>query len=199
MNDSTVYIVDDDPAVRNSLSLLVNSAGFNVAAYGSAQAFLEHYDHIRPGCLVLDMNLPDLSGMDVLKQLAKRQLPLSVIILTGHGDIPAAVQAMKVGATDYIQKPFDPEQLLKRIQETVDDDHDRRRRAMDHHALATRVERLTPREREIMDMIVAGKTNKVIAIELNISESNCWVLMHRARMRLRKCLENHFMQQGLNA
>jgi len=180
MTEPTVYIVDDDPAVRDSLSLLVGSAGLHAATFGSARDFLEHYHPTRPGCLVLDMCLPDIDGLDLLEQWTGPQPPLPVIVLTGHGDVPAAVQAMKEGAMDFIQKPFNADRLLQRIQEAIEHDLLHRRHSSDHQTHAARLVQLTPREREVMDLIVAGKANKVIAFELNISERT--VELHRAKI-----------------
>ena len=180
MTEPTVHIVDDDPAVRDSLALLAGSAGLSVATFCSASDFLDDYCPTRPGCLVLDMCLPGIGGMELLEQWTDSQPPLPVIILTGHGDVPAAVQAMKVGAMDFIQKPFDCEMLLQRIHEAIERDRLSRRNSSNHQALASRMARLTPREREIMDLIVGGKANKVIAIDLNISERT--VELHRARI-----------------
>ncbi len=180
MTEPTVHIIDDDPAVRDSLSLLVRSAGLRVAAFATAKDFLEGYRQHQPGCLVLDMCLPGIGGLDLLERWSDTQPPLPVIVLTGHGDVPAAVQAMKEGAMDFIQKPFNGEKLLQRIQEAIEYDQLRRNDSSDYRALSARMARLTPRERQIMDLIVGGKTNKVIAIDLNISERT--VEQHRARI-----------------
>lgn len=180
MTEPTVHIVDDDPAVRDSLALLVGAAGLNVATFASAEDFLDNYQPGRPGCMVLDMCLPDIGGLDLLGQWAKTQPPLPVIVLTGHGDVPAAVRAMKEGAMDFMQKPFDGEKLLQRINEAIERDRLNRHSSSDHQTLTARLARLTPREREVMDLIVSGKTNKVIAIDLNISERT--VELHRARI-----------------
>ncbi len=178
--ETTVFIVDDDEGVRDSLSMLVDANGFRVETYGSAQGFLDQYQPERPGCLILDMRLPDLGGLDLLERLAGMGAALPVIILTGHGDVPAAVHAMKVGAMDFIEKPFDSRYLLGRIEQAVDRDRQSRSQSADHAKLAARLAQLTPREREIMELIVSGKANKVIAIELDISERT--VELHRSRM-----------------
>lgn len=180
MSEPTVFIVDDDEGVRDALSLLITTTGHNVETYGSAHAFLDQYHASRPGCLILDMRLPDLGGLEVLDQLAGRHSPLPVIILTGHGDVPAAVHAMKVGAMDFIEKPFDSEQLLARIDQAIEHDRRNRSQSADQAQLAARIALLTPREREIMELIVSGKANKVIAIELEISERT--VELHRSRL-----------------
>lgn len=178
--EPTVFVVDDDEGVRDSLSMLIDADGLRVEAYGSACAFLDQYQAARPGCLILDMRLPDLGGLDLLERLADRNSLLPVIILTGHGDVPAAVHAMKVGAMDFIEKPFNARQLLDRIRQAIDHDRRRRSESAGDAALSARIALLTPREREIMEMIVGGKANKVIAIELDISERT--VELHRSRM-----------------
>lgn len=180
MTEPTVHIVDDDPAVRDSLALLADSAGLSAATYASAKDFLDNHRPLRPGCLVLDMHLPDIDGLELLEQWAETQPPMPVIVLTGHGDVPAAVKAMKVGAMDFMQKPFDGNQLLQRIQEAIERDRFNRHRYRYHQDLTARLARLTPREREVMDMIVGGKANKVIALDLDISERT--VELHRARI-----------------
>lgn len=180
MTEPTVFIVDDDEGVRDSLSMLIGTNGVRVETYGSAQGFLERYHPDQAGCLILDMRLPDLGGLDVLEKLAETGGLLPVIILTGHGDVPAAVHAMKVGAMDFIEKPVDGGRLLDRITQAIEQDRRNRSQSADHARLAARIDQLTPREREIMELIVGGKANKVIAIELQISERT--VELHRSRI-----------------
>lgn len=180
MTDPTVFVVDDDPAVRESLSLLVGTMGLNVEAYDSARAFLDVYSPSRPGCLILDMRLPDVGGLDLLEKLANINAPIPVIVLTGHGDVPAAVQAMRTGAMDFIEKPCDSDRLLTRIRDAIDRDNKWRRQSADRTSVAERLAQLTAREREIMELIVDGKANKVIAMDLDISERT--VELHRARI-----------------
>jgi len=179
-SEPTVFIVDDDEAVRQSLRLLVVSAGLPAEAYPSAQAFLEAYDTERPGCLILDIRMPGISGLDLQERMAARGMSLPVVVLTGHGDVPSAVQALKGGAVDYLEKPFDADVLLERVRQAVERDADARVAARRRAALAERIERLTPREREVMELVVAGKANKVVAIELDISERT--VELHRGRI-----------------
>jgi two-component system response regulator FixJ len=180
MVQPTVFVVDDDEAVRDALRLLLESAELKAETYPCAQAFLDAYDPERTGCLVLDLRMPGLSGLDLQERLRENNIALPVIMLTGHGDVPAAVRALKGGAVDFLEKPYDSEMLLGRIRQAIDRDRQMREQSHRQAAVAERLEHLTPREREVLDMIVAGKANKVIAFELDISERT--VELHRARI-----------------
>ncbi|KPK38954.1 MAG: hypothetical protein AMJ69_06970 [Gammaproteobacteria bacterium SG8_47] len=177
---ATIFIVDDDAAIRDSLQLLLKSAGLNVVCYESAELFLEAYDTELRGCLVLDVRMPGMSGLELQRALNERNSQLPVIIMTGHGDVPMAVDAMKAGATDFIEKPFSDEDLLTRLQSSIE----RQQRQLAEHAndieLLQRLSLLTPREREVMDLLAEGKLNKVVAAELDISPRT--VEVHRARI-----------------
>ena len=164
-----VYIVDDDPAIRHSVTQLLESVGLHVEAFGSASEFLDRYDPDRCACLVLDLRLPGMSGLELQKTLRERSLPIPVIFLTGFGDVPMAVQAMRAGAIDVIEKPFRHQALLDRIQEamTLARQRDRaRRRQAD---IRERFSVLTRREREVMDLVVDGRANKEVALALGVS------------------------------
>lgn len=164
-----VYIVDDDPAIRHSVTRLLESVGLHVEAFGSASEFLDRYDPDRCACLVLDLRLPGMSGLELQKTLRERSLPIPVIFLTGFGDVPMAVQAMRAGAIDVIEKPFRHQALLDRIQEamTLARQRDRaRRRQAD---IRERFSVLTRREREVMDLVVDGRANKEVALALGVS------------------------------
>lgn len=178
--EPTVFVVDDDAAVRESLAMLLESAGLRVESYVSAREFLAEGDLSRPGCLILDIRMPGLSGLDLQDVLVERGVQLPVIMLTGHGDVPAAVRAMRGGAVDFLEKPFDSEVLLERIRQAFERDAELRRDSATQAALAERLSQLTQREREIMELIVAGNANKVIALDLDISERT--VELHRARI-----------------
>lgn len=201
-DEPTVFIVDDDEAVRDALRLLVESAELRAEAYPSAQAFLDACPPGRPGCLVVDIRMPGLSGLELQEQLRARNIALPVIVLTGHGDVAAAVRALKGGAIDFLEKPYDSEVLLERIRQAVQRDATARHAAHSQAAVAERLTRLTPRERQVLEMIVAGKANKVVAIELGISERT--VELHRARiMRKMKArslpeLTRMVIQSGIN-
>jgi FixJ family two-component response regulator len=176
----TVFVVDDDVAVRQSLSLLIRSMGLSVESFESAQAFLSSCDPERSGCLVLDIRMPGMSGLEMQEELHRRSIDLPVIFITGHGDVAMAVRAMKLGAVDFIEKPFNDQQLLDRINQALEVDRAARAARAEKATLASRIELLSPREREVMDRIVAGQANKVIAIELGLSERT--VEIHRAKV-----------------
>jgi FixJ family two-component response regulator len=179
-DEPTVFVVDDDKGMRESLGWLIESAGLNVETYPSAKDFLDAYDPDRPGCLVLDVRMSDLSGLELQKKLAAKQVALPIIFITAHGSVPAAVRAMRAGAIDYILKPFDQEALLGRIEQCVKRDREVRRERAWRAEVVTRFALLTAREREVMERVVAGKPNKVIADELNLSHKT--VEAHRARV-----------------
>jgi FixJ family two-component response regulator len=177
---STVFVVDDDRAVRDSLALLVHSVGLKVETFSSAQEFLDAYQPDRRGCLVTDIRMPGMSGLELQERLSADDLRIPVIVLTGHGDVPAAVRALKGGAVDFVEKPFNPQALLDLIQQAIARDDEIRELAAQEAHVAERMALLTPREHEVMELVVAGKANKVIAIELAISERT--VELHRGRI-----------------
>jgi len=177
-SEPTVFVVDDDDAVRESLRWLIESVGLRVETYGSAREFLAAYDPVRPGCLVLDVRMPGMSGLDLQDRLALLQNAPPTIIITGHGDVPMAVRAMKAGALDFVQKPFNDQVLVDCIQRALErDDRDRRDR-MRRASVATLLARLTPREREVMDRMMAGMPSRAIAADLGIRPRT--VESHRA-------------------
>jgi two-component system response regulator FixJ len=176
----TVFLVDDDPAVRDSLSFTLARAELRVESYPSAQAFLEAYTPDQPGCLVLDVSLPGMSGLELQQALSARQIHLPIIFITGYGDIPMSVQAMKAGAIDFLPKPFRKELLLERVLEALAEDARSRQDDADKAAFRTRFASLTRREQEIMALVVSGKSNKEIARLLSISHRT--VETHRARI-----------------
>ena len=176
----TVFVVDDDSAVRNSLELLLKSTGTRVAAYASATEFLAAHPDDPAGCLVLDVRMAGMSGLELQEQLNARHSILPVIFITGHGDVPTAVEAMQAGAVDFIQKPFRDEDLLDRIAQALEKDAAARRQLAERSGIERRLESLTPRETEVLHLVVAGKANKVIAGDLNLSQRT--VEIHRARV-----------------
>lgn len=179
-NEPTVFIVDDDDAVRRFLTGLIRSIDLKVEAYASAKDFLDAYEPGRPGCLLLDVRMPGMSGLELQRELSERSIALQVVILTGHGNVPVAVQAMKAGAVDFIEKPFNNELLLDRIQmavaQSLRSDSEREK----HDETLRRLDTLTPRERQVFDLVVNGETNKSIAHRLTISEKT--VEIHRANV-----------------
>ena len=176
----TVFVVDDDSAVRDALKLLLRSVGHPVETFASGQDFLESYPDDQPGCLVLDIRMPGMSGLELQQHLNARHSLLPIIFITGHGDVPMAVEAMQAGAMDFIQKPFRDQDLLDRINQALDKDASNRAALSERNAIRKRLETLTPREREVMDLVVDGKANKVIAGDLNLSQRT--VEIHRARV-----------------
>ncbi len=180
MSEPTVYVVDDDEAVRDSLGLLLKSLGLRARMFESGQAMLEAYDPGFRGCLVLDIRMPGMSGMELQQELIKRHCALPIIFVTGHGDVPMAVDAMQHGAFDFIQKPFRDQDLLDRINQALAADAEHRSTEDQRTAVRQRHATLTPREQEIMGCVVRGLTNKVIAMDLELSQRT--VEIHRARV-----------------
>ena len=176
----TVFIVDDDAAIRFAMQALMDSVNLNHEIFASADEFLEKVGDQRPGCLVLDIRMPGLGGLELQEELIKRESTLPIIFITGHGDVPMAVEAMQKGAVDFIQKPFRDQELLDRIREALATDEERRESQQHHVEVSSRLERLTNREREVFDLVVTGKPNKVIAYELGVSQRT--VEIHRARV-----------------
>ncbi len=180
MADATVFVVDDDQAVRSSLDMLIRSVGMSVVAYPGAREFLDGYDPEQPGCLVLDVRMPGMSGLELQRKLRDGGVDIPVIIITGHGDVPIAVRAMKDGAVEFLEKPFSKQILLEHIREAIQRDKERRLAQMRLTDIASRLDRLSKRERQVMDLIVAGKVSKEVAVELGISKKT--VDVHRARV-----------------
>jgi two-component system, LuxR family, response regulator FixJ len=176
----TIFVVDDDAAVRDSLKLLLRSVGQSVETYAAAQEFLETYADDRPGCLVLDIRMPGMSGLELQQKLNERHSILPIIFITGHGDVPMAVEAMQAGAVDFIQKPFRDQDLIDRINQALEKDGHNRAALGERNDIRRRLETLTPREREVLDLVVHGKANKVIAGDLKLSQRT--VEIHRARV-----------------
>jgi len=185
----TVFIVDDDAAIRFAMQALMDSVNLNHEIFASADEFLDKIGDQRPGCLVLDIRMPGLGGLELQEKLIKRGNTLPIIFITGHGDVPMAVEAMQKGAVDFIQKPFRDQELLDRIREALTTDEERREEQQHHAEVAGRLERLTNREREVFDLVVTGKPNKVIAYELGVSQRT--VEIHRARV-MRRCRQGHW-------
>jgi FixJ family two-component response regulator len=178
--DPVIAIVDDDPSAREGLQTLLRSVGWKVEAFVSAQEFLGRPDAEPPSCLILDLQLPGLTGLDLQKRMVEVGLEIPIVFLTGHGNIPASVQAMKTGAVEFLTKPFDEEALLRAIQEAIERDRRTRQRHAEIRELRERYESLTPREQQVMREVVSGLLNKQIAAALNITEFT--VKIHRGHV-----------------
>jgi two-component system response regulator FixJ len=176
----TVFIIDDDASVRTSLARLLRSAGFDVETFASAELFLEreHYDGV--GCIVLDVRMPGISGIDLQDELSKADYSMPIVFITGHGNIPMGVQAIKKGAVDFLAKPFDDEELLQAVREAIEKDKKARAEYSEVLDIQGRIELLTAREREILRYVITGMLNKQIAYKLGIAEKT--VKVHRGRI-----------------
>ncbi|WP_372747710.1 response regulator transcription factor [Litorivivens sp.] len=187
-DDATIFIVEDDEAVRDSLRMMLESLGHHVEAFDRADAFLEAYDPERAGCLVLDIRMPGMNGMELQRKLNAMTSILPIIFVTGHGDVPMAVEAMQQGAVDFVQKPYREQDLLDKIQKAIAMDAEHRQELREVQVIQGRYNELTPRESEVMAMMVEGKANKVIAIDLDISQRT--VEIHRARVMEKMCAKS---------
>jgi len=179
-DESCVFIVDDDDGVRSGLRVLLASCGLRSRSFESAQAFLGSVGPGEPGCVLLDVRMPGMSGLELHERLQTQGYCIPVILLTGHGDVPMAVRAMRRGAFDFVQKPFNDQYLLDRIHEALKENRERRDKQALNESVRKRLTQLTAREREVMDALVAGHANKLIALDLGISERT--VELHRARV-----------------
>jgi FixJ family two-component response regulator len=180
VNAATVYVVDDDDGMRRALSLLLNTVGYKTAAFASPKEFLDTFRPDAAGCLVLDIRMPGMSGLELQQHLNRMGCMLPVIFITGHGDVPMAVQAMKEGAFEFVQKPFRDQDLLDRINHALEQDKESRSSLARRADVQHRIESLTPREKQVMALVVDGAANKVIAIDLGLSERT--VEIHRAKV-----------------
>jgi two-component system response regulator FixJ len=181
--EATVFVVDDDDAMRKSLERLMESVGLPVESSASAEEFLESYDPAQPGCLLLDIRMPGMDGLQLQEMLASRGVNIPTIIISGHGDVEKAVRAMKSGALDFIKKPYKGEVLLARIREALKLDAQLRLEKAERADVVARMDRLTPRERELVVMFAAGKTAKRIAFELGLSRKT--VDVHRGHIMMK--------------
>jgi len=184
----TVFVVDDDPSVLKSLVRLLRSLGFDVETFASAELFLarKHYDGI--GCIVLDVRMPGLSGMDLQEKLSQADYSMPIIFITGHGNIPMSVEAMKKGAVDFLTKPFDDEELLQAVKKAIEKDSKAKAERAEVHDALRRIKQLTPREHEILRYVITGMLNKQIALKLDIAEKT--VKIHRGRIMEKLCVNS---------
>ncbi len=183
-----VFVIDDDASMRKSLSRLLRSAGYTTEILSSAEDFIvrEHFDGI--GCVLLDVEMPGLSGMELQEELSKAEYSMPIIFITGHGDIPMSVQAMKKGAVDFLTKPFDDKQLLQAVERALERDRKAREEQMELRDICKRIGLLTPREHEILGYVITGMLNKQVALKLNIAEKT--VKVHRGRIMEKLCVDS---------
>ncbi|MHA7835459.1 MAG: response regulator transcription factor, partial [Algiphilus sp.] len=180
LQDSTVFIVDDESAVADSIALLLRSVGIQTQVFSSAAAFLDGYQPEAPGCLLLDVRMPRMSGLELQKEIAGRGWSLPIIFITGHGDVPMAVEAMRAGATDFLQKPFNDNELIRRVQHALEQDLQDRAEQTQRRSILEQYGNLTTREREVAWMLHDGLANKAIALDLSLSERT--IEQHRAQI-----------------
>ena len=187
-HNPTIFVIDDDASMRRALSFLLESAGYKVETHSSAEEFLrrEHYDGV--GCIILDVRMPGLSGMDLQEKLIRYDYRMPIIFLTGHGELSMGVQAMKKGAIDFLTKPCDDEQLLGAVQSAIEKDMQARGKYKEKQEIRRRIELLTPRENEILRYVIGGMLNKQIAAKLGIAEPT--VKIHRGRIMVKLCAES---------
>jgi two-component system response regulator FixJ len=167
--EAIVHVIDDDEAARESLEFLLRSAKFQVRTYDSARAFLQNLSRVNAGCIITDVRMPDLSGLDLLRKLRDIDFGVPVIVITGHGDVPLAVEAMRIGAIDFLEKPYDDEELLASVRSALCEVDKERAQSREKADLHERLSTLSRREREVLDGLVVGQPNKIIAYKLGIS------------------------------
>jgi two-component system, LuxR family, response regulator FixJ len=186
---SIIYVVDDEVAVRDSLCILLESSGHIVRSFESAASFLENYHPDYPGCLILDVRMPGMNGLDLQQELIKRQIKIPIIFMSGHAEIPDSARAFRAGAIDFLEKPFDKALFLERIQEAISKDIDNRKKWLEIREIQQRIERLTSREKEVLDLIVENHSNKEVARILAISPRT--IDVHRARIMQKMEADNY--------
>jgi len=194
-----ISVVDDDAAARSSLRLLLKSLGLAATAYDSAASFLASYDPQQPGCLLLDIRMPGMSGLELQEELNQRGTLSPIIFITGHGDVAMAVEAMQRGAFDFLQKPFRDQELLDRVQRAIAKDRSLRDQLRGHESIRQRLESLTAREQDVLGLVTGGAPNKIIAHKLGISQRT--VEIHRARVMEKMCADSlaHLVHMTMTA
>ncbi len=180
LGNATIFVVDDDDAMSKSIRWLIESVNLNVKTFSNAKEFLDNYEKNTHGCLILDVRMPGMSGLELQDTLKSSHITIPIIFITGHGDVPMAIKAMKAGAFEFLTKPFNDQTLLESINKAIEFDVSQRVKNEEFEAISKCIERLTPREREVMNLVVEGKLNKVIAADLKISPKT--VELHRAKI-----------------
>ena len=183
-NDAIVYVIDDDESARHSLEFLLDVAGIRVRSFPSADAFLKASPPLPGACVVTDVRMPGMSGVELVEELKRRGVEVPVIVITGHADVPLAIQAMKAGVSDFIEKPFDDQAILSAIRRAIAEQTGAEEAQAERQAVAGRIASLSPREREVMDGLVAGKANKAIAFDLCISARTVEVYRANVMMKM---------------
>ncbi len=199
MEEATVFLVDDDPSSLKALHRTISAAGWNVRSFSSPESFLDVYDPDTPGCIVLDVRMPEVNGLAVQERLAGRGSLTPIIFITAYGDVPRAVEAMRGGAIDFLEKPLSTERLLKRIEDAVEQDAISRRANAEQSEVERRLALLTPREREVLDLVLAGKLNKQIAAELQIAQRTVEVHRHQIMKKMQAETGIHLAKMILSA
>jgi two-component system response regulator FixJ len=198
-NDPVVHVVDDDEAMRQSLAFLLDSARLKVRTYESAVAFLDRIGEAEPGCIITDVRMPEVSGIDLLRRLKQLEVPLPVIMITGHGDVPLAVEAMKLGAVEFLEKPFDDDVLLSAVRSALNRFERETQRGAEQAEIKERLEALSARERQVLDGLVAGQPNKVIAFDLGISPRTVEIYRANVMIKMRASSLSDLVRMALLA
>ncbi|MDT3381395.1 response regulator FixJ [Labrys neptuniae] len=198
-NNARVFIIDDDAAVRDSLAFLLSTSGFTVTAFETAEHFLEALPRLGFGCVVTDIRMPEIDGIELLKRLKATAADLPVIVMTGHGDVPLAVEAMKLGALDFMEKPFEDERLINVLQAAFEQSSKATKVAADASELAARLASLSPRERQVMNGLVAGLSNKAIAKEYDISPRTVEVYRANVMMKMHAGSISELVRQAIRS
>jgi len=199
MSDAVVYVIDDDDAARESLEFLLHSANFSVASYNSGTAFLNTLPQITYGCIVTDVRMPSLSGIELLRHLKDNDIKLPVIVITGHGEVPIAVEAMKLGAADFFEKPFDGDKMIAAVQSALSNCRKNADRDAERREVQDRLATLTPRERDVLKGLVAGNPNKVIAFDLGISPRTVEIYRANVMTKMKSGSLSELVRMALHA
>lgn len=198
-SETTVHVIDDDEAVRDSLAFLLEAADLTVRTYESAVTFLEQASGIEGGCIVTDIRMPEMTGLDLVRHLNDRGSSLPVIVITGHGDVPLAVEAMRAGVVDFIEKPFNEEVMLSALRRALDLSRNHAEEASERREIAGRLAKLSMRERQVLDGLVAGQANKVVAQNLGISPRTVEVYRANLMTKMKASSLSELVRMTLNA